>query len=356
MIGYLCATPFHITAAITMQSGMFAGKKSTLIVMDHFDVDMELINRIKETGVFDSVLLFHSNNKTKLNKIKRLVNVFAPSELIKNIANKTKYTHFVCFALDFLNLAYIMKRYEKRGINCEFSFGDDGIGTYIREGIYKPKDTVVKLMKISGRSGYTDKITRLYTYKPDFMVTNRSYDILPIEQSESACVKRRNAVLNIWPLNQDIDIDGKILYFEQPNEADKDNEDQGIEQQALSMAAEMLDSHTVVKMHPRSTAESVWQKFGVLKTKMPYEVMLLQKQCAPKLMMTVNSTALFSTYLFDDLPAATCASVLLYKIMIHKNETLNSAMSKLCDVVNKSQENVKIYNPETMDELRGILQ
>lgn len=338
-----------------MQSGMFAGKKSTLIVMNHFDVDEALISRIKETGVFDEVVLFDSNNKTKLNRFKRLVNVFAPTKLMRKLANGTTFTHFVCFALDFSNLSYLMQRYEKRGIACEFSFGDDGIGTYIREGIYKPNDLVRKLLTACRRLDVLDRVRRVYAYKPEFMVANRGYDLHPIAQSEAACANRRQAVCRIWSLSEDVNIDNGILYFEQPNEADKDSQDQKIEQASLQMAIEALRTHSVVKLHPRSTAEEQWRAFGILKTKMPYEVMLLQKQCAPALMMTVNSTALFSTYLFDDLPAASCPSVLLYKLMLHQNEKLTSAMNSLCAGINGADKGAQVYAPETMDQLQQYL-
>ena len=54
-----------------------------------------------------------------------------------------------------------MKRYEKRGIACEFAFGDDGVGTYIRPGIYKPKPISQKLLKLNGRLGLVDRVTRV---------------------------------------------------------------------------------------------------------------------------------------------------------------------------------------------------
>lgn len=355
MVGYLCATPFHITAAITMQSGMFADEKGTLIILNHFDVGNGLIDRIKETGVFEKVILFENSYKTKLDNFKRLVNAFIPATTMRDIANKTDFSHFVCFALDFIDLTYVMKRYEKRGISCEFSFGDDGIGTYIREGIYRPKVISHKLLKLNGRLKYVDKVSRLYTYKPEFMVANKSYDIKPIEQSEAACDKRRKAVSAIWPLNEEVNIDGGVLYLEQPNENDLDSADQKIEQDSLQAAIDALGVHSVVKMHPRSSAEEQWRKFGLLKSKMPYEVMLLQKRCAPALMMTVSSTALFSAYMFDDLPAADCPSVLLYKLMIHQESSLSGAMNDFCEMINRSQPQKRIFNPENKNQLLELI-
>lgn len=355
MIGYLCATPFHITAAITMQSGQFAGEPATLVILNHFNVDDALLDRIRQTGVFDEVLLYNSRYRTRLDNIKRLWHAFFPAALMRRMANCTSFSHFVCFALDPIDLTYVMKRYEKRGIDCEFSYGDDGIGTYIREGIYRPKPIADKLLRITGRRAYCERVTRVYAYKPSFMVANTEYDVQPIEQSPAACDKRREAVSAIWPLSEDVPIDGGILYFEQPNEADRDSDDQRIEQQWLRAAADALGVHTCVKMHPRSQAKEQWALFGVLETKMPYEVLLLQKRCHPALLMTVNSTALFSTYLFDDLPAAGCPSVLLHKLMKHRNEELIRKTEQLYARVNDSQAAQRIYDPDTAEELQALL-
>ena len=64
MIGYLCATPFHITAAITMQSGQFAGEPSTLIILNHFNVDDTLLGPDAQRGfvLFENLNQFHGGS------------------------------------------------------------------------------------------------------------------------------------------------------------------------------------------------------------------------------------------------------------------------------------------------------
>jgi len=354
MICYFCATPFHITAAITMQSGMFAEEEATLVVLDHFNAEAALLDRIRSTGIFKEVLLYDNNYRTKLDNLKRLVGAFMPCGFMRRLANKTNFSHFICFALDFIDLTYVMKRYEKRGIACEFAFGDDGVGTYIRPGIYKPKPISQKLLKLNGRLGLVDRVTRVYTYKPAFMAANREYDVQPILQSEEACRRRREAVQVIWPVGDDAPIDGNILYFEQPHENGEDCEVMRIEQRSLRTAVDKLSVGAVIKMHPRSEEEAAWQDFTILKARMPYEVMLLQKQCAPALMMTVSSTALFSTYLFDDLPAASCPAVLLYKLLPQGPGALTDTLDTLCRTINEAQDAPCIFpveSPEALDQL-----
>ncbi len=355
MVGYLCATPFHITAAITLQSGQFAGKHSTLVILNHFGADEAFIERIRATGVFDEVILYDNNYRTLKDNIKRFSNAFFPVKLMKRLANKTNFTNFVCFALDFIDLTYIIKRYKKRGIECEFSFGDDGIGTYIREGIYKPKSVSERLLKLNGNSKYLSEVKKAYIYKPEYLVANRGYDITAILQDEQTCQKRRAAVGTIWPLDEEIAIDGNVLYFQQPSEEDKDATDLKIELECLEAAINTLGIGSAVKLHPRTDNFEDWEKFGIVKTRMPYEALMLQRQYKPAMLMTVGSTALFSTYLFDDLASSDCPSILLYKLMLHQSEVLTAAMNKLCDGINKGDGAELIFCPESAEELDKLL-
>ena len=125
---FFCATPYHIIASMALASGTMSGDPSTLVVMDHFSMDDGMLDRIRSTGIFREVILYTSNNKTKWNKAKRLLSVFCPDQTIRKLAHKTAFSHCVFFALVFLNLGYMAKVYRKRGIPCEFSFGDDGAG------------------------------------------------------------------------------------------------------------------------------------------------------------------------------------------------------------------------------------
>jgi len=355
VIGYFCATPLHILSAATMQGGMFAGEESMLILLNHFHVDEALLQRIKETGVFTEVMLVENDYRTTVGNVKRLVNAFFPSKPMRYVAKRTSFTHFVCYALDYIDLAYIMSQYKKRGVDCEFSYGDDGLGTYVAP-IHQPKPLARKLLKLNGHLSMLDEVARLYVYKPEYIIVDHHLDVQPILQDEAACRTRRQAAAHIWPLQEKVDIDGGILYFEQPNPLDAEGSDRQIEQAMLQRAVETLGAHAVVKMHPRSDADSAWSAFGVLRTKMPYEVLLQQAQCVPKMIMTISSTALFTTYLFDDLSAEPCPAILLYKMMQYVNPASCKAISELCQRINAAQDKPRIFVPETDEELQQILE
>lgn len=352
---FFCATPYHIIASMTMASGTLAGKESMLVVMDHFSMDEGMLDRIRSTGIFREVILFRNNNKTKLNKAKRLLRVFCPDPLIYRLAHKTAFSHCVFFALDFLNLAYLAKTYRKRGISCEFSFGDDGIGAYLNDKCYIPKPFVVKLLKLSGRMNDLQRVRDLYVYKPELMVENTGFMLKKIDQSREIYETVRKAVSEIFVLGPDADVNHAILYFEQPGTSEASSENIEVEKKVLRQAMQRLSARAVVKMHPRSTSEALFTEFEIMKTKMPFEAMVLQQDYAPVMMLSNCSTAMFSMYLLDNLPAAECPSVFLNRYVPNQNERFNAAMENYRRLLNVSGEPARIFTPEDDCQLQQLL-
>ena len=353
---FFCATPYHIIASITLAAGKFAEEESMLVVLNHFDIDEAMVQRIRDTGVFKEVLLYNSNNKTKWNKVKRLANVFIPDRVMHRLANQMAFSRCIFFALDFLNLAYMASRYQKRGINCEFAFGDDGIGAYVNNLCYHPKAFVVRLLKLTGRLPALEAVKKLYVYKPELMVENREFTLEKIPQSPEICKKLQQAVSKIFVMESDMDVNRAILYFEQPIESEEGKENTEEEQRLLKLAMENQNLRAVVKMHPRSTGEDVWREFSLMKTKIPFEAMILQKDYAPALMMSNCSTAMFSVYLLDHLPMGKCPCVFLNRLVPCQNERMNAAIDRYFQLLNRDEETANLYSPASKEEFIALLE
>lgn len=352
---FFCATPYHIIASIALATGKFAGEETTLIVLNHFDVDNTMLQRIRDTGVFKEVLLYNSNNKTKWNRAKRLANVFVPDRMMDYLANHTAFDHCVFFALDFLNLAYMVRRYEKRGIPCEFAFGDDGMGAYVNTACYRPKEFVVRLLKLTGRLAALERVKKLYVYKPELMVENKDFMLERIPQSPKDYEKLQQAVSKIFVLEQDLSVKDAILYFEQPIDTPADKANTAEEQRLLKLAMEKLNMRSVVKMHPRSAEDEIWQAFPIMRTKVPFEAMLLQKECAPAIMMSNCSTAMFSMHLLDNLPEGKCPSVFLNRLVPCQREGINEAIDQYFRLVHRGEESAQVYSPSSEEAFLALL-
>lgn len=356
MVGYLCATPYHIMAAITMASGMFKAEKSTIIIMDHMSDAEELSQRVRSTGIFEDVILYRNNRRTKSNTLKHFWYLLSPAKLIRRQAWQTKYTRFICFALNFADLSYVIKAYQSRGLYCEFAFGDDGIGTYVDSNCYKPRKIVRFILWIHRRLSLLDHVKRLYVYKPKYMFENQAYEVIPIQQNKESIEELKRAVRQIWPLDIDPKLIQSVLYLEQPNRRTAAKNSHNNEKQLLTLAASKLNLPIFIKIHPRTLCQTWDTHFSVLKSKLPFEALIIQEEQPPILMMTVNSTAPFSQYLIDALPQTACHIVLLRNLLYKENNSASDTIEKFCKCLNAHEENSPVYIPNSIKEFETFLE
>lgn len=354
MIGFLCATPYHIIAAATIAAGEYKNEKSVLVVMDHAaDVDEAFVSKIRGCNIFTEVYLYKSNNKTKLNNIKRLVNAFIPPRVVKMLA-KCRFSRFFCFALDFIDITYLIKKSKKRNPDCEFVFADDGIGSYVNPEIYAPRPVSEKILRLNGRKKYLNDIKKLYVYKPEFVTINTNgYELVKIEQSEESLAALKKLTSTLWPLDTKVELGGKILYFEQPYGLDNGDD---IVNEEIRMLTEMTEKHSLdaaIKMHPRSTADELWSKFDVIRSKIPFEAMLIQQACQPLVFMSNCSTALFSCYLLDGIGDG-CETVMVYDLVDMPGALSNLPFINLKNIINEKAGCERIHMPESESELDDI--
>lgn len=352
MIGFLCATPYHIMVAITMATGMYADKKSVLVVMDHAaNFDEKLIEKIRSLNIFYDVKLYKSNNKTKLNNLKRLFNAVFVPRLVRDLS-KTNFEKFFCLALNFIDAAYLIKKFKKRGINCEVAFADDGIGSYVSTTIYKPRKISEIILKFNGNAKYLGEIKRVFVYRPELVVVDFGKELVEIEQTEKSTAELKRAISVLWPLDSDVDAGGKIMYFEQPyGSAEYDY----VIEEEISILKEVLTTVPVkacIKMHPRSNAEKMWSDFDIIKSKIPFEAMLLQQTCNPLMYMSNCSTALFSSYLISSFADASNNAVMLNQMPgLSMSDSGTAALNAFVLQVNDKYKNGNIYSPKSKEEL-----
>lgn len=356
MIGYLCATPYHIMAAVTMASDMFAEEDSTLIVLDHFNIDETLIEKIRKTGIFTDVLLFKSNNKSLMNKAKRFYNAFVPHPLMRSLAKRKDFTHFFCFALDFINISYLIQSFRKNGANCQFSFAEDGIGSYINESLYHPNKLASLLIQLNGRANALEAIQSLYIYKPEYAVVNKEFELVKIKQSPKTYETLRCFVSEIWPFEEEVDFKDSIVYFEQPKENPEENKDVTTEQNAIRKAEELLGAHAFVKLHPRSYENESWANFDTLKTRIPFEAIFLQTDFQPKLFLTDNSTAVFSPYMLDGDAELHCKTIFLNRL-VHGDgaNAYTDTIDAVSAHINQKWQATLMESPASQEALEAIL-
>lgn len=343
-------------ASITMATGMYADKKSVLVVMDHAaNFNEEFVEKIRSLDIFYDVKLYKSNNKTKINNIKRLLNTVFIPKVVRELAS-TPFEKFFCLALNFIDAAYLIKNFKKRGVDCEVAFADDGIGTYVSETIYRPKKISGIILKTNGNYKYLREIKRAFVYRPELVVVDLGLELVEIEQSEKSTAALKRAISVLWPLDSDVDAGGKIMYFEQPY----GDEGAGpVVEREIALLKEVVSELSVeacIKMHPRSDAEKMWSYFDVIKSKIPFEAMLLQQTCNPLMYMSNCSTALFSSYLISSFEGASNNAVMLNQMPgLSMSDSGTAALKAFVLQVNDKYKNGNIYSPKSKDELFDIV-
>ena len=341
---YICATPYHIIAASTLACGNFKDSQAKLLVMPHFVLSEEMIETLRQSGIYSSVEVYNYSNKSKLQNLKRLFNAFIPDRKIFKIAHDKNTERVVFFALDFIDAAYLVKK------GCEVVFGDDGIGAYINGNCYKPRPRPVKVLKMKHQLELLEKITKLYVYKPDYVLSNRHLDLVEIQQSPDITTRITELVSKLWPV-EDVEISNSILYFEQPRE---DNSASLIKElKYVDKAKEVSGKDIYVKMHPRSTYRARYQqKYQVLDTNAPFEAMILQDKTKFDLMMTFTSTAIFVPFLINNSYSHYTKAILMQTIV---DGARGISFEQLVDKIKENNPECEIYFPKDEEEFNEIL-
>ena len=337
MILIMCATPYHLINAINIAK--MEECETDIVLYNHFKDSKELVNRLKIMDVFNNVILFDENNYSFMQKCKRLVNSFFPSRLIRDIANKKVYNKIIFFSLDFINIAYIIKKYTRRNIKCEFAYGDDGIGTYIDSRAYTPSSIVSKILKLNGNKKWLDEIHDLYVTTPQ-LINNTIYNLHEIKCN----IESIEYIKKLWHIDTN-DIRCKYVYLQEPIPGSRE-----LDEKVISI----LEKHVgekgyIIKLHPR---EQDWQleKDNIIDSQIPFE-----RVAADIKEETLTLISIFST--------AAITPVLLYKkkiriIFLYNLSSYiqngNYGILDLCNQIKKIY-NIQILAPKSIEELEKYI-
>lgn len=332
-----CATPYHVINAINI--ALMENCNTDIVIYNHFNDAQNLSERIKDTGVFRNVYFFDDNNYDKIHKIKRMIRSFFPSGFISFIAKKSKYDKMIFFALDFINYSYVIKKYEDRNIECNFSFGDDGVGTYCDCDLYSPSHTVECILKVNRRIKWLDKIKSLYVNTP-ILMKNKKYKLIEIKISN--CLK--DILCKLWEVkNQNIN-QYKHIYLQEPIIDCEKIDGEVIE----FLKEEYGDGNVGVKLHPReqNTKQGL---YNYIDQQVPFERIMLDFYGEKLSLYSVYSTAAITPVL---LLKKNIDIVFLYKLLPEFYEN-NTAFQSLCERIQKNFD-VKIYVPNSIEELKEL--
>ena len=288
MTCFFCATPYHVLLATIMKITSLKEETADLVLYNHFKDAYALYENLKRTTLFSNVYFINENNYTLFNKLKRALHIVVPYRVVKRIAKRCVYNEIVFFAMDFLNASYIIGEYNRRDLKCTFSYGEDGIGTYMDRSVYSPSRKTELLLKNTGRIKWLDEIHNIYVLEPKLLQINFNKQIRLI--SLPPCLDFEEYLDILWPERRKDKI-GRVVYLQEPFVEDLNQKKSTEEKRVVEICQALAgESEFTVKLHPRTRNHSVNSKY-IIKTSVPFECLLTSEELDNKIIISILSTA-----------------------------------------------------------------
>lgn len=348
MIGFFGTTPYHILLSMSMALNDFKGHDTCLVVFKRFKNSETIIEKLKEKKVFNKIVALDTHDFDKWKVWNRRYRMFFFYPEFQKLAKGNTFEEFIFFAPDFLEVSYMIKLLEKKSPLCKFSFGEDGIGTYLNENIYVPSDRGKKWLRLLNRMKYLNKIDNIYVKHPKLMFNQSRYSISSICSNMTEELK--SMILFIWPHN--FELDNGILFLQQPFFEDEKWELAKIQEDILGDLAFRFGKNVNVKLHPRTSHYDSTLPINYLPDRGLVESLFL-KSPDIRTIVGINSTALFSSYLLWG-----TVTPIVSLINLTNDVALTKHMEKFLSAFEKEFKLAggKIYIPKDYDDLYKIFE
>lgn len=333
-----------------------------LVVLDHSKDNIIYYEELKKLNLFNDLFFLKSrymktdNIKIKLLRYFKVINHYLrKNKLLKQSTgfNKKYEDFFVCFPDIPSEIIYY--HIKKNNPSVRLNMLEEGIYAY-NYFSYQP-NLLKKMFTNFIFGGNTFKnYQKAYIYRPDFMVEsgeNIELKKLPlIDKNNKEIVQIfnnvfefKNAVSEEWKQ--------KVFYFDQPFPYHSINEN-------VIRLVDFINTKLTpkfplnIKLHPRTDENQFGNKVYVIKTRVPFELVVANNEVKDKILISVFSSACLNPkIMFDEEPYV----ILLYKLIDLSMIThLNERSFNLANKVKESYKSKnKFFIPETFEELSEII-
>ena len=347
-VAYFCATPLHVINAVNMLLTCDSASQADIYVYNHFSDSQRLTEALGNTGIFEKCVYLDENVNSIRAKIRRLFHCFYPCAQIRDIKkNGFKYDKAVFFSLDQINMSYLIKK----GRDCEFYYGEDGLGSYINPDIYVPKGERALILKLTGRMKYLERVKGLYVHNPELLIANRSYKAKKIEKTDFSGGEMKRILEILWPIEQGkINPERNVIYFEEPVREIFKTDAAEAEKALTEFVKESFGQEKFyIKKHPRMIKTSREQGFA-LDLDAPFERIMGHWELDKTVLISVVCTAaLQPTLLCGKNPVM----IFLYKMFLNQDDVLYAVWEKFFEKLQELYgEQMRIYLPSSFEELK----
>lgn len=342
-IAISCCTPYHIFNAVNLKVNQYLKDEVDIYICNHFNGSYDIYNRIKELNLFTNV--YYVEDKTQGN-FHRLKMILKYKLMVLNddfnLKYKNNYEIIYIAAYSIFNGAF--SSYLKNRNKTEVFFMEDGTSTYT---IKKDFSNNIKNKLISFYSN--ELIDKYVLYNPSLSCVDYGDKILKMPELLNK-KDMHKALASIFDVKDYVKVfnNFKVIYLDQKFDTGIDYETQ---HKLFSVIKDNISDDIIVKMHPREKNNKYTNKTIFNKT-IPWELSLLIENLNDKnIFIAISSTAaLANSIIFNN----NTKVILLYKLVNYEEATGDIYFSKYIDKV-KAIENLSLYVPETIEELKDIL-
>lgn len=319
----------------------------------------EMYSNIRDLSYFGSVFYVdHSMWKSPKDKIKNCISILLKDDekFLYEIIQERFYDKIISVSYSLFVYLLWVNLNEKNRINIYFF--DEGSGVYLGYNLfemcnlhticYKIMDVILTLRR---RPRVLNKFKGYYLFYPELLQFKTRYETYKIPKIDISNIEYCDFIQTAFGDTTKSDLDAKYIFFEE-NIVDSSIDDFSL---IMKIAEKVGKENIVVKLHPRRNVDRFSDK-GIKVSKstgIPWEAFLLTNDYKDKVVLTISSSAAFSSRLYFDMNIPT---IMLYKITGPNPGIVNvKKYIKYADDFCRNFGNDGFFVPKSMSELMALL-
>ncbi len=348
---FIVNTPYQLMVVISMTKNEYKNCLCDVLVSDRLNQHRELVSRIRNANVFNTVIHIELNKLFPQNKkLKAIINS------IKTWDELTINTYdYLLFANLNYDVSCLFKQIKKKNTNVKLFMFEDGFASYsdyyneyINKFRCKSGSFVTKCFHYLVNSAFR-YVDGIYLFDPELITYRTEFDIIRLKKIEAdeQLLELYNNVFNYYDSKDDYS--RSVIFFEESYFAD------GIETNDIDVINEIAryvgKDNIFIKIHPRNP-QNRFKEMGYYtnsNTSIPWEVIAMNLELEGKILISIASAAVIvpSTMLGKNYKG-----ILLYKTL-ENDSFIKKNITNLYDDICEKYAN--LYVVKDKKELMSII-
>lgn len=355
-IGFICSTPYHIILSFHLSKILHIDQKD-IFIANHFNNASLITEKIGEIQHFNNVFFVDDGDMTSssiMMKIKRFIR-FLKMDFSSVISNKVIPNYDTLYVFSQTNITKMMVSHcLTNNSNLNIHLLEDGIETYIASTVTKDQKIKIwidKIIKLFGRRYFNYNLVHsINLFEPGLYIGNLVKKVCRLPSIDWNDENLKTILNSIFLYKKnDLYHNTDFIYFEQCFSRATNNKID--EKMFLKTILNYIPhSRLLIKLHPLDDINKYQENNiqNIVCENFPWEIIYFNENLRDKILITVHSTAVFSTKILFNQEHNI---IFLYKIFDIQVEEYGQLIGRLKEIYTQK----KIYEPSTLDELKQII-